>query len=64
MSIGDRLVNIAEDVANTRVTFRGTTIALSDGAVGDKLGTIFAVCSQVVTEVAIAKRHAQCFLRR
>jgi type IV secretion system protein VirB4 len=34
---------IAEDVANTRVTFRGTTIALSDGAVGDKLGTIFAV---------------------
>lgn len=34
---------IAEDVANTRVTFRGTTIALSDGAVGDKLGAIFAV---------------------
>lgn len=38
-----RLGVIAEDVANTRVTFRGTTIALSDGAVGDKLGTIFAV---------------------
>lgn len=34
---------IAEDVANTRVTFRGTTIGLSDGAVGDKLGAIFAV---------------------
>jgi type IV secretion system protein VirB4 len=34
---------IAEDVANTRITFRGTTIALSDGAVGDKLGVIFAV---------------------
>ena len=32
-----RLGVIAEDVANTRVTFRGTTIALSDGAVGDKL---------------------------
>lgn len=38
-----RIGVIAEDVANTRVTFRGTTIALSDGAVGDKLGTIFAV---------------------
>ena len=38
-----RLGVIAEDVANTRVTFRGTTIALSDGAVGDKLGVIFAV---------------------
>ncbi|TCM85496.1 type IV secretion system protein B4 [Rhodovulum steppense] len=38
-----RLGVIAEDVANTRVTFRGTTIALSDGAVGDKFGTIFAV---------------------
>ena len=38
-----RLGVIAEDLANTRVTFRGTTIALSDGAVGDKLGAIFAV---------------------
>ncbi|MCI5102841.1 MAG: hypothetical protein MRY60_03590 [Algiphilus sp.] len=38
-----RLGVIAEDVANTRVTFRGTTIALSDGAVRDKLGAIFAV---------------------
>jgi type IV secretion system protein VirB4 len=38
-----RLGVIAEDVANTRVTFRGTTIALSDGAVGDKVGAIFAV---------------------
>jgi type IV secretion system protein VirB4 len=38
-----RLGVIAEDVANTRVTFRGTTIALSDGAVGNKLGAIFAV---------------------
>ncbi len=38
-----RLGVIAEDVANTRVTFRGTTIALSDGAVSDKLGAIFAV---------------------
>jgi type IV secretion system protein VirB4 len=38
-----RLGVIAEDVANTRVTFRGTTIALSDGGVGDKLGAIFAV---------------------
>ena len=38
-----RLGVIAEDVANTRVTFRGTTIALSDGAAGDKLGAIFAV---------------------
>jgi type IV secretion system protein VirB4 len=34
---------IAEDVANTRVTFRGSTIGLSDGAVGDKVGAIFAV---------------------
>ena len=38
-----RLGVIAEDVANTRVTFRGTTIVLSDGAVGDKVGAIFAV---------------------
>lgn len=38
-----RLGVIAEDVANTRVTFRGATIALSDGAVGNKLGVIFAV---------------------
>jgi type IV secretion system protein VirB4 len=38
-----RLGVIAEDVANTRVTFRGTTIELSDGAVGAKFGTIFAV---------------------
>lgn len=38
-----RLGVIAEDVANTRVTFRGTTIALSDSAVGEKLGAIFAV---------------------
>jgi type IV secretion system protein VirB4 len=38
-----RLGVIAEDVANTRVTFHGATIALSDGAVGEKLGTIFAV---------------------
>jgi len=38
-----RLGVIAEDVANTRVTFRGTTIALSDGAVGNKVGAIFAV---------------------
>lgn len=38
-----RLGVIAEDVANTRVTFRGSTIALSDGSVGDKLGAIFAV---------------------
>ncbi len=34
---------IAEDVANTRITFRGTTIELSDGAVGQKYGAIFAV---------------------
>lgn len=38
-----RLGVIAEDAANTRVTFRGTTIALSDGSAGDKLGVIFAV---------------------
>ena len=38
-----RLGVIAEDVANTRVTFRGTTIVLSDGAVGEKVGAIFAV---------------------
>ena len=38
-----RLGVIAEDVANTRVTFRGTTIHLSDGAVGEKFGAIFAV---------------------
>jgi type IV secretion system protein VirB4 len=38
-----RLGVIAEDVANTRVTFRGTTIMLSDGAVGEKVGAIFAV---------------------
>lgn len=38
-----RLGVIAEDVANTRVTFRGTTLQLSDGAVGAKFGAIFAV---------------------
>ncbi|SUZ33663.1 Type IV secretion system protein virB4 [Roseibaca ekhonensis] len=38
-----RLGVIAEDVANTRVTFLGSTIGLSDGAVGEKLGAIFAV---------------------
>lgn len=38
-----RLGVIAEDVANTRVTFRGTTIVLSEGAVGEKVGAIFAV---------------------
>ncbi len=38
-----RLGVIAEDVANTRATFRGTTIVLSDGAVGAKVGAIFAV---------------------
>ena len=37
-----RLGVIAEDVANTRVTFRGTTIVLSDGAVGEKVGAIFS----------------------
>ncbi|WP_306043780.1 type IV secretion system protein B4 [Mameliella sp. MMSF_3455] len=34
---------LAEDVANTRVTFVGPTIRLSDGAVGEKFGAIFAV---------------------
>jgi len=38
-----RLGVIAEDVANTRVTFHGSTISLSDGAVGEKVGAIFAV---------------------
>ncbi|MCA0206896.1 MAG: type IV secretion system protein B4 [Proteobacteria bacterium] len=38
-----RLGVIAEDVANTRVTFRGKAIALSDGPVGEKFGEIFAV---------------------
>jgi type IV secretion system protein VirB4 len=34
---------LAEDVANTRVTFDGPTIRLSDGAAGEKFGAIFAV---------------------
>lgn len=38
-----RLGILAEDVANTRVTFRGAEIHLTDGAVGEKFGTVFAV---------------------
>ena len=38
-----RLGILAEDVANTRVTFRGAQIHLTDGAVGEKFGAIFAV---------------------
>ena len=38
-----RLGILAEDVANTRVTFRGAEIHLTDGAVGEKFGAIFAV---------------------
>lgn len=38
-----RLGILAEDVANTRVTFRSAEIHLTDGAVGDKFGAIFAV---------------------
>jgi len=38
-----RLGILAEDVANTRVTFRGIEIHLTDGAVGEKFGAIFAV---------------------
>ena len=34
---------LAEDVANTRVTFEGPTIRLSEGSVGEKFGAIFAV---------------------
>ncbi|WP_298498531.1 type IV secretion system protein B4 [uncultured Maritimibacter sp.] len=34
---------LAEDVSNTRVTFDGPTIRLSDGAAGEKFGAIFAV---------------------
>ncbi|WP_238367820.1 type IV secretion system protein B4 [Mesobacterium pallidum] len=34
---------LAEDVANTRVTFDGPTIRLSEGAAGEKFGAIFAV---------------------
>lgn len=34
---------LAEDVANTRVTFDGPTIRLSDGAAGERFGAIFAV---------------------
>lgn len=34
---------LAEDVANTRVTFEGPTIRLSDGAAGEKFDAIFAV---------------------
>lgn len=34
---------LAEDVANTRATFDGPTIRLSDGAAGEKFGAIFAV---------------------
>ena len=34
---------LAEDIANTRVTFDGPTIRLSDGAAGEKFGAIFAV---------------------
>ena len=38
-----RLGILAEDVANTRVTFRRAEIHLTDGAVGEKFGAIFAV---------------------
>ena len=34
---------LAEDVANTRATFDGPTIRLSEGVAGDKFGAIFAV---------------------
>ncbi|WP_425100989.1 type IV secretion system protein B4 [Tropicibacter sp. S64] len=34
---------LAEDVANTRATFDGPTIRLSEGAAGEKFGAIFAV---------------------
>ncbi|WP_416374642.1 type IV secretion system protein B4 [Marinovum sp.] len=34
---------LAEDVANTRVSFDGPVIRLSDGAAGEKFGAIFAV---------------------
>ena len=34
---------LSQDVANTRVTFRGTSFEVSDGAVGSRFGTSFAI---------------------
>ena len=34
---------VAQDVANTRVTFTGPTFRVSDGAVGNRFGTTFAI---------------------
>ena len=34
---------VAHDVANCRVTFKGTTFVVSDGAVGTRYGTTFAI---------------------
>ncbi|WP_179381334.1 VirB4 family type IV secretion/conjugal transfer ATPase [Jannaschia marina] len=40
---GSKYGYLSQDVANTRVTFQGTTFVLSDGAVGTRYGTTFAV---------------------
>lgn len=34
---------LAQDVANSRITFRGTTFEVSEGAVGSRYGTSFAI---------------------
>ena len=34
---------LSQDVANTRVTFRGTSFEVSDGATGSRFGTSFAI---------------------
>ena len=38
-----RLGYLSEDVANTRVTFRGSRFQLSEGVVGRRYGTTFAI---------------------
>lgn len=40
---GARTTIVAENVANTRVTFKGDKFFLSDGATGPRIGSIFAV---------------------
>lgn len=40
---GSKYGYLAQDVANTRVTFKGANFELSDGSVGNRIGTTFAV---------------------
>ena len=39
---GSRHGHLSQDVADTRVTFKGSTFELSEGVMGDRVGTTFA----------------------